>query len=75
MSDYLHRMPFGEAKRITCEVSKDQQTARLYLPPLQLSTERRPINIYLDIDAEAVDALLQQLSEARTHMLPPPRRN
>lgn len=75
MSDNLHRLRFGKAKRITCEVSEDQQTARLYLPPLQLSTERGPINIYLDMDAEAVDALLQQLSEARTRMEPPPRRN
>ena len=69
------RMPLGNGQAVMCEVSADQQAVRMHLPPLHLATVRRPINICLDMDAEAVDALLQQLGEARMQMLPPPKRN
>ena len=69
------RMPLGTGVAVTCEVSSDQRTARLHLPPLQLAGVRKPISIYLDLDAEAVDALLQRLADVRTRMLPTPMRN
>lgn len=69
------RMPHGEAGAITCEISDDQRTARMHLPPLRLATVRKPISLYLDMDAEAVDALLGRLAEVRTRMLPAPKRN
>jgi hypothetical protein len=49
--------------------------ARLHLPPLELAGVRKPVNIYLDMGAEDVDALLQQLAEIRTQMVPAPTRN
>jgi len=49
--------------------------ARLHLPPLELAGVRKPVNIYLDMGAEAVDALLQRLADVRTRMLPAPMRN
>jgi hypothetical protein len=69
------RMLLGKGWAITCEVCNDQRTARLHLPPLQLASVRKPISIYVDMDAEAVDALLRRLAEIRTKMLPAPKRH
>ena len=73
--DNNDRMPLGTGIAVTCEVSADQRTARMHLPPLQLAGVRKPISIYLDMDAEAIDALLQRLADVRTRMLPAPMRN
>jgi hypothetical protein len=42
---------------------------------MQLAGTRKPVNIYMDLDAEAVDAFLRQLAEIRAQMLPALRRN
>ena len=47
----------------------------MHLPPLQLADVRKPISIYVDMDAEAVEALLRRLAEIRMQMLPPPQRH
>ena len=60
---------------VTCEVCDDQRTARMHLPPLQLADVRKPISIYVDMDAEAVEALLRRLAEIRMQMLPPLQRH
>jgi hypothetical protein len=67
--------PLGKAWAVTCEVRDGQRTATIHLPPLQLAGVRKPISLYLDMDAEAVDALLRRLAEIRVQMLPAPRRN
>ena len=73
MSDDDHgRMLLGRGWAITCE--DDGRVARLHLPPLELPGVRKPVNIYLDMGAEHVDALLQQLAEIRTQMVPAPTR-
>ena len=69
------RIPLGKEWTITCEVCNDQRTARVYLPPLELAGVRKPITIYVDMDAEAVDALLRRLAEIRAEMLPAPKRH
>ena len=69
------RIAFAKALAVTCEVSTDRRTARMHLPLLQLAGVRKPVNIYLDMDAEAVDALLRRLAEVRTRMLPAPKRS
>lgn len=65
----------GKGWAVTYEVSADQRMARMHLPPLQLAGMRKPVSIFMDLDADAVDALLQQLAEIRVQMLPAPRRN
>ena len=64
------RMPVAKGWAVTYEVSADQRMARLHLPPMQLAGVRKPVNIYMDMDAEAVDAFLRQLAEMRAQMLP-----
>ena len=66
---------FGKALAVTCDVSADQRMARMHLPPLQLAGVRKPISLYLDMDAEAVDELLWRLAEVRMRMLPAQKRN
>jgi len=56
-------------------VSADQRMARLHLPALRLAGVSKPVNIYMDMDAEAIDAFLRQLAEIRAQMLPALRRN
>ena len=48
---------------------------RALLPPLRLAGASQPLSIYYDMDAEAVDALMQRLAEVRAQMLPPPDRH
>jgi hypothetical protein len=71
--DDYGRMLLGRGWAITCE--DDGRVARLLLPPLQLAGVRKPVNIYMDMGAEDVDALLQRLAEVRTQMVPAPTRN
>jgi hypothetical protein len=52
----------------------DQRTVRFQLPELALEGRREPLSVYLNFDAEAVDEILQRLSELRARMLPPPQR-
>jgi hypothetical protein len=69
------RAPIATGWAVTYGLSADQRTARLHLPPMQLAGARKPVNIYMDLDAEAVDAFLRQLAEIRAQMLPALRRN
>jgi hypothetical protein len=47
----------------------------MHLPPLQVAGAAKPVSIYMDLDAAAVDALLRQLAEIRAQMLSALRRN
>jgi hypothetical protein len=60
--------------RVTYEISDDRRRARMLLPSLQVAGAE-PVNIYMDLDAGAVDALMRQLAEIRAQMLPALRRN
>ena len=67
------RVPLGWA--VTYKVSADQRRVRMHLPPLRFAGVRKPVSIYMDLDAEAVDAFQRQLAEIRAQMLPALRRN
>ena len=53
------RVPLGWA--VTYKVSADQRRVRMDLPPLRFAGVRKPVSIYMDLNAEAVDAF-QRLS-------------
>ena len=54
-------------------LSDDQRTVRLRLPPLQLASLKRPLELHFDFEADVVDQILQRLTELRLQMLPPPK--
>ena len=61
-----------EANRETMwRLSADRKTVRLALPPVALAARAEPIRVYLDFDADAVDAVLERLTILRGQMLPP----
>jgi hypothetical protein len=69
------RMPLGDQSAMMWEVSTDRHRVRAYLPPLHLAGAEKPLSIYIDMDAEGVDGLLQRLAEVRAQMLPALMRN
>jgi hypothetical protein len=60
---------------VTYDISDDRRRVRMLLPPLQVAGTGKPVNIYMDLDAAAVDALLQRLAEIRAQMYPPAKRH
>jgi len=72
MSDDGRRL-LGNGWAISCE--DEGRVARMHLPPLQLAGVRKPVNIYMDMGPEDVEALLQRLAEIRAQMFPPLKRH
>jgi hypothetical protein len=52
-----------------------QKTLRLQLPPLALAGLPETLSVHLDLDAAAVDDVLERLTVLRAQMLPAPVRN
>jgi hypothetical protein len=53
----------------------DRETVRLQLPALPLIGMDEPLRIHLDLDAVAVDEIIERLTALRTQMLPAPTLN
>jgi hypothetical protein len=70
----MGRVPIRISQAQLWRLSTDRRTVRLQLPPLRLADLKKPVEVHLDFEAEAVDEILQRLSELRTHMEPPPVR-
>lgn len=70
----MSEMPVEDGAASMWRLLDDQRTVRFQLPDLALDGRPEPLSVYLNFDAEAVDEILQRLSELRARMLPPPRR-
>jgi hypothetical protein len=66
-------MPVAVDQATLWTLNADRLTVRLALPPLPLA-DLPPINVKLDFDAAAVDAMLERLSILRGQMLPARKR-
>jgi hypothetical protein len=64
-------MPIVAEYEFMWTLSADRKTVRLALPPLSLDGIPERITIYMNCDAETVDAMLERLSILRSQMLPP----
>ena len=51
-------------------LSDDRELVRLALPALPLEGLPEPLRVHLDFTAEAVDEILERLTELRSRMLP-----
>ena len=48
----------------------DRTTVRLTLPPVPLAGLEKPLELFVDLDAKAVDQILAQFSVLRVKMRP-----
>lgn len=56
-------------------LAPDRKTIRMKLPELPFEGLAKPLRLYIDFDAETVDAILSRLSRLRIRMLPPPEQH
>lgn len=56
-------------------LSPDRKTVRMKFPEVSFSGLVKPLRLYLDFDAETVDAILNRLARLRLQMLPPPEQH
>ena len=61
-------MPFEADPEQMWTLTDDRQTVRLAVPPLPLEGLPEPLRITLDFNADAVDEILQRLTELRERM-------
>ena len=52
-------------------LTPNRKNVRLTVPPVTLSGSAEPLELFLDFDAESVDAVIDRLTVLRSHMLPP----
>ena len=71
----MSRMPVAIDQRQMWRLTVDRKTVRMRVPPIKLAGQLKPLDIFVDLDAKAVDDVLRRLSELRTQMLPAPIRN
>lgn len=64
-------MPIAGERPTMWKLSDDRKTVRLALPPLPLAGHPEPIKVYVDFNADTLDAMLERLSILRHQMLPP----
>ena len=61
-------MPIEQDAAGMWRLSEDRTSVRLSLPPLPLEGLPRPLELFLDFDAEAVDDIIARLTELRARM-------
>jgi hypothetical protein len=65
-------MPFEADEAVMWMLSDDRETVRLALPALPIEGMPEPLQVKMDFDAEAVDAIIARLTVLRSQMLPAP---
>jgi hypothetical protein len=63
-------VPIAAERPTVCRLSADRKTVRLALPPLPIAGQPEPIALYVDFNADTLDAMLERLSILRGQMLP-----
>ena len=67
MSNDVSLMGVGSQEELWV-LSADLQSLRMQLPPLPIDGSTKPVRLFLDFDAGAVDQMLKRLSELRAQM-------
>ncbi len=63
-------MPFEAEPDQMWTLSDDRELVRMALPPLPLEGLPEPLRVHLDFSADAIDEILERLTELRSQMLP-----
>ena len=69
--DRKDMMPVDAAAEALFVLSEDSNSVRLVLPPLPIAGMPKPITVFMDFDAKAIDTILERLTVLRGRMLPP----
>jgi hypothetical protein len=67
-------MPFEAEPEQMWTLSDDRELVRLALPALPLEGLPEPLRVHLDFGAEAIDEILERLTDLRSQMRPPSNR-
>jgi hypothetical protein len=67
-------MPFEAEPEQMWTLSDDRELVRLALPALPLEGLPEPLRVNLDFGAEAIDEILERLTDLRSQMRPPSNR-
>src|SRR5262245_28603775 len=73
MSDDDDRVSVRAEQDKAWSLSEDRKNVRLAIPPVPLAGQAKPLRLFLDFDAEAVDAIIDRLMTLRSQMFEPPR--
>jgi hypothetical protein len=69
--DKRETMPMKASQATLWTLNSGLKTVRLAIPPLRIVGFPEPLDVYMDFDAESVDAMLERLTVLRSQMLPP----
>lgn len=72
MSNDVPRKGIGSQEELWV-LSADRRSLCMQLPPLPIDGLPKPLRLFLDFDAGAIDQMLERLSELRVQMLLPLR--
>ena len=64
-------MPIKANQATMWTLNADCKTVRLAVPPLRIVGFPKPLDIFMDFDAQSVDAMIERLTVLRGKMLPP----
>jgi hypothetical protein len=66
--DKEQRMPVRANQATMWTLNADRKTVR---PPLRIVGFPKTLDVFMDFDAESVDAMIERLTVLRSQMLPP----
>jgi hypothetical protein len=69
--DKEQMMPIRANQATMWTLSVDRKTVRLAVPPLRIVGFPKPLDVFMDFDAQSVDAMIERLTVLRSQMLPP----
>jgi hypothetical protein len=69
--DNEQTMPVRANQATMWTLNADCKTVRLAVPPLRIVGFPKTLDVFMDFDAESVDAMIERLTVLRSQMLPP----
>ena len=68
--DKEDKMPVRANQATMWTLSADRNLVRLAVPPLRIVGFPKPLDVFMDFDAQTVDAMIERLTILRARMLP-----
>jgi hypothetical protein len=65
-------MPIKASQATMWMLSEDRELVRLAVPPLRIAGMAESLAVFMDFDAQSVDAMIERLTILRSQILPAP---